>query len=181
MIDLDKLDALRAAATPGEIAIDQYGNLTIAIRHKVNFTGVSLPLVGGPAMDQATANAEEYAALHNAYPALSKELREQRKLADQYKTIYTGTQGLFDDLAEAIETLAGGEYDHPIQAVEELRAARDHLFADNDRLRRALENLACYAARISPPPYGHACMWCGECVQRVTDEARAAIDKERAK
>lgn len=44
----------------------------------------------------------------------------------------------------------------------------------------ALQNLAYYEARISPPPYDHACRWCGDCVQKVKDEARAAIARGRS-
>lgn len=33
-------------------------------------------------------------------------------------------------------------------------------------LVEALQNLAYYTARISPPPYGHNCQWCGDCIKR---------------
>ena len=39
----------------------------------------------------------------------------------------------------------------------------------------ALQNLAYCGSRISPPPYGHKCQWCGECVARARADARAAL------
>ena len=56
-------------------------------------------------------------------------------------------------------------------------AAYAHLFAAAPDLLEALRNLSYMAARISPPPYGHKCMWCGHCVQRAKDDARLALAK----
>jgi len=78
-----------------------------------------------------------------------------------------------------------GEYRFPHQAVDghSREYPRGEAFA-NARLMEsaldlllALQNLSYYEARISPPPYGHNCRWCGDCVQRAKDEARAAIKK----
>jgi hypothetical protein len=44
-------------------------------------------------------------------------------------------------------------------------------------LRDALQNLSYLAAHIYPPPYGHRCMWCGDCTRRAKDEARAALSQ----
>lgn len=50
----------------------------------------------------------------------------------------------------------------------------------SDLLAAALQNVAYHEARISPPPYGHSCRWCGDCVQRAKDEARAALAQHAA-
>ena len=55
--------------------------------------------------------------------------------------------------------------------------ANARLIAAAPDLLEALRNFAYCAARISPPPYGHRCMWCGDCVQKAKDDARAAIAK----
>jgi len=56
-----------------------------------------------------------------------------------------------------------------------LQAERDSLLAANVALREALQNLADYTARISPPPYEHGCMWCAGCVERLNGEVRTAL------
>jgi hypothetical protein len=43
-------------------------------------------------------------------------------------------------------------------------------------LREAAQNVAYCMARIGPPPYGHSCMWCGDCVKRAKDDLRAALE-----
>jgi len=58
---------------------------------------------------------------------------------------------------------------------DEEAAAHARKIAATPQLIEALQNLAYYEARISPPPYGHNCRWCGDCVQRAKDDARAAL------
>lgn len=53
------------------------------------------------------------------------------------------------------------------------------LMAAAPELYTALQNLAFFAAWISPPPYGHKCQWCEACSRRVKAEARHALKKAR--
>lgn len=54
-------------------------------------------------------------------------------------------------------------------------------YPSRQRLVEALQNLSYYVARISPPPYGHKCMWCEDCVTRAKSEARSALAEIREK
>jgi hypothetical protein len=56
-----------------------------------------------------------------------------------------------------------------------LRAERDAALARVAQLEAALQNICYMVARISPPPYGHRCQWCSDCVTRAKDDARAAL------
>lgn len=42
-------------------------------------------------------------------------------------------------------------------------------------MQTALQNVGYYDYRISPPPYGHNCRWCGDCHKRMHEEYRAAL------
>lgn len=73
------------------------------------------------------------------------------------------------------------ERDRAAEAAIDLSKQLSAMQLERYRLRDALQNLAFYTARISPPPYGHSCRWCEVCVQRAKDDARAALAGEPAK
>lgn len=60
---------------------------------------------------------------------------------------------------------------------QEVAEANAKLIAAAPDLLEALQNLAYYATRIAPPPYGHRCMWCEDCRRKAVSAARAALAK----
>lgn len=54
-----------------------------------------------------------------------------------------------------------------------LTAERDSLKAQRDALLAAAE--AQETMRRYPPPFGHECMWCSDCVAKVVSMRREAI------
>ena len=63
----------------------------------------------------------------------------------------------------------------------EAEAYITRLREDKADLLSELEGLVHCITRITPPPYGHDCRWCGVCVKTAESRAIAAIDKARGK
>lgn len=94
---LDEIEKLHAAATPGEwepdVGVDfEHGNPNVewyacGPSHKTNnLDEAGYPLIpGDPAHAQASIDAGSIAALHNAFPAMAKALREARADIERLK------------------------------------------------------------------------------------------------
>lgn len=93
--DLDRLDALHAAATPGEWTIESSGNPYIM--------GVAdLGEVETVAESTFTSNKRLIVAMHNAWPAISAELRRLRaEVAEARKELEDRDEAEIDAIREA--------------------------------------------------------------------------------
>lgn len=88
MIDLDALDALHAAATPGEwqaVMNHCYCEIRVEDGQIGDMCASTCWSENNDNLELSEANAKVAAALHNAYPAISKELRELRTERDWLK------------------------------------------------------------------------------------------------
>jgi len=56
-----------------------------------------------------------------------------------------------------------------------------HAVNNFDDLLAALKVEEALAQRVTPPPFGHTCKWCSDCVAKVTQMRRDAIAKAEAK
>ena len=87
MTDLDQLDALHAAATPGEWYQLLVSDFLNEEPEDIDIRGLHGALVATALVDaglaQYRANASYIVGAHNAWPAISKELRELRVERDQ--------------------------------------------------------------------------------------------------
>lgn len=170
MIDLEKLDALHAAATPGELqsaghrlSHSKNTSIHLSIEH---IDEIGQPRYWTPYQAIPFARQEDatwHAALHNAYPALSKELRELREQVEYLAAQRDGVElsralwqklhadvtaerdnalqfmDAFDKLQTSLYDAFGQPNDHQVhEIVDRIKAERKQLIADNDRLRRAL-------------------------------------------
>ena len=88
--NLDELDRLRDAATPGELYMDAYHHSDGAISYDLSIGDYEdLGVIREPSnpdkpeKGNRKALAELIVALVNAYPALAAELRELRKVRDE--------------------------------------------------------------------------------------------------
>ena len=111
--DLDELDRLRAAATPGKLFMDTYHHSDGAISYDLSIGDYeALGVIREPSNPDTPEHgnrkslAELIVALVNAYPALAAELRElretayERGFADgsrlQHSYAMRGGRGLYD-------------------------------------------------------------------------------------
>jgi hypothetical protein len=87
-VDLDRLDALHKAATPGPWEVCDYGDFwavnevtTISLANRVFDDGSG----GGEYGPECSEDTRDFIiALRNAYPAMAEELRRLRKLVREY-------------------------------------------------------------------------------------------------